>query len=98
MKTVWCTKYSLTDGVTERELIEIDGRYAKVKWPGMLNGWNLVGHGDWYPTKEKALARADRMRKDKIKSLRKQIERLESWEVPVKTLDGSVVSEETEHG
>jgi len=83
MTTVWCTKCALTEGITERKLIEIDGRYAKVEWAGMLNGWTLMGHGDWYESQEEAIARAARMRKARIKSLYKQIAALEALSVKV---------------
>lgn len=97
MKTVWCTKRALTEVISEREVIKFEGRYAHVKWPGKLNGWAMMGRGDWYPTLEQAQARVDRMRKDKIKSLQKQIEKLSTYVPMVLTLnlrsDGNVDEE-----
>jgi hypothetical protein len=89
MSTVWCTRYALTEGITEREVIEFDGNYAQVKWPGQLNGWNLLARGDWYRTQEEALARADRMRRDRIKKLGQQIEKLGALQFTVIPLGGS---------
>lgn len=73
---VWITKYALTKGVTEKN-VDICG-------DGMVNESDnrspVYYHGegkDWHRTKESALAKAEEMRKKRIASLRKQIEKLE---------------------
>ncbi|AWI90296.1 hypothetical protein C0214_19765 [Methylobacterium sp. DM1] len=75
------TKYALTSGLVERNVLRLDDDgYVVVLWPGALNGREMLGRRDWAPTREAALARAEEMRAAKIASLRRQIERLESLE------------------
>lgn len=75
MKTIWISKYALTQGVFSIEA-EIKGALATVRKEGDLT---LFYHGlgrDWHLTKDTALWRAEDMRKRKIDSLRKQITKL----------------------
>lgn len=83
MKTVWDVRSALTSGIVEVEVLEIAGRYAKVKSdnPIFVNGWDSLGAGDWRSTREEALKRAERMRKDKIAALKKELLKLE--EMPI---------------
>ena len=74
---IWVTKYALTIGIQELET-EIDPccpTLAKVK--GYL-GWFHGSRHEWHRTREAAVARAEAMRQAKIKSVRKQLCRLEA--------------------
>lgn len=69
----WITRYALTDGV-----FEVDG---EVTQSGCLryklgDYYSFASGGDWHPTKERAVARAEDMRIRKLKSLDKQIKRV----------------------
>lgn len=73
---VWITKYALSKGIKETEVKQSNS------FPEIVHGKDLYDsyHGEgkeWHRTKESALARAEEMRKKKIDSLRKQIEKLE---------------------
>jgi len=70
---VWITKYALTSGieVVNGELFENDTA---------VNYGNCYAHGEgreWHKTEEAAIIRAEKMRSDKIASLRKSISKLE---------------------
>ena len=80
-KIVWLTRFALTTGVEEIEVLEMDGVWAKVRQVTTLNGWDLVWSGHWHETKEEAMAHAERMRKNKIAALRKQIARLKTQRI-----------------
>lgn len=74
---VWITKYALTAGIKEVQVERsaVDG--------GMVvhrsNGWSSYYHkGQWHTDRKQAVAKAEAMRKRKIASLKKQLERLES--------------------
>ncbi len=78
-KTVFVTKYALTDGIKEREF----SRYwmagcAVVKVAGGLNGEMLLHKGDFALTSREAVERAETMKAKKLASLRKQIAKLEA--------------------
>lgn len=73
---VWITKYALSKGIKEKEVEQSD------EFPEIVCGKDLYDsyHGEgkeWHRTKESALAKAEEMRKKRIASLRKQIEKLE---------------------
>jgi len=81
--TVWITKYALTAGIQECELISfVGGTGTKlavdVKWPGGYNNEAMFFGTDWHDTKEKAIADAIKKRDRKIKSLEKQIAKLKA--------------------
>lgn len=81
---IWVTKYALTSGIFVRPDAEIseDGRMATVR-----SGPRLPEHyhgNDWHPTEQAALAHAERMRANKIESLKKQIGKLEALRFGVK--------------
>lgn len=80
MKTVFITKYALTDGILQRDTVgPVDEeRYVTVVWPDGLNGVAHFGRNDWYDTRDFAVKRAEQMRQAKIKSLQKQITKLEA--------------------
>ena len=79
---VWITKYALSKGIIETDVYEEclgtdpSGNMISVK----LNGYVSYFHGkgnDWHTTKESAIQKAEEMRKKKMDSLKKQIEKLE---------------------
>lgn len=82
---VYITKYALTKGIFKKN--------AKTSYSGLNNITVKVGtyltyyHGEgkeWHRTRESALARAIHMRRRKIESLEKQIEKLENMTFEVK--------------
>jgi hypothetical protein len=77
MGSVWITKYALTTGVYEREVIEIDRDMAVVVERRGMNGKAFFHGADWHRTQAGAVAQAETMRINKIASLRKQLARLE---------------------
>ena len=87
MQTVWITKYALTSGLEEVELINRDETWATVRQATGLNGMLSLCRGEWKATKEEALARAEEMRKNRLASLRKQIVKLETQPIKVRGLD-----------
>lgn len=73
---VWITKHVLSTGIKELEVTQSD--YC----PDMVCGkaWNECFHGegkDWHRTHKSAVFRAEEMRKKKIASLKKQLEKFE---------------------
>lgn len=77
-ETVWITKRALSSGIVEAE---VDSWYDKttviVLSKTGLNGRDMYFMNDFVRTKPEAIARAKTMRDKKIRSLKKQIERLE---------------------
>lgn len=75
--TVWITKYALTHGITKAEAEECSspGMIA-VSRPGCLIQFF---HGnEWHRSESEAVARAEKLRTDKIASLEKQIKRIKA--------------------
>lgn len=73
----WITKYALTKGILEKEVEDCrDGmvRESERHFPTYYHGT------DWHTDKKSAIAKAEEMRKNKISSLKKQIEKLERME------------------
>ena len=69
---VWISKYALGQGIFQRQAeIHSDGVCKPVNL-----GW--ISKSCWHKTKEEAIARAEEMRKAKIASLKKQLEKLEN--------------------
>ena len=86
--TAWVTKYALSEGIQV-----VKGEVCHDISSTMLS-WKQYGtaHGkDWHRTPEAALARAEEMRKAKIASLRKSIEKMErmTFKAPNVELTGS---------
>lgn len=78
-QTVYVTKYALTEGVIERQLICLDqDGWIQAKVPGAMNNWALYGRTNWAPTREEAAAQATAMRDRKIKSVEKQLAKLKA--------------------
>ena len=76
---VWITKYALTDGIIEGEVIGCKNDDL-VFYDGQIKdgGEHLRKRfGEWCISKEEAIQKAEEMRQKKIASLKKQIEKLE---------------------
>lgn len=71
---VWITKYALTRGILEKEVEDCGDGMVREKesfFPAYYHGT------DWHTDKQSAVAKAEEMRKKKIASLKKQIDKLE---------------------
>ena len=83
----YVTKYALTDGIVivDAEASENSIGMISYKKPGH---WaTMFAHGkDWHRTEQAALARAEEMRKKKIVSLEKSIDKMRSLEIKVRDL------------
>lgn len=73
---VWITKYALSKGIKEKEVKQSDSFPETVYGKDLYESYHGEGK-EWHRTKESALARAEELRKKKIASLCKQIEKLE---------------------
>lgn len=83
MKTFYITRYALTKGI-----IKVDGEKSK-DFPTMIvcnyEGYTTHFHGeDWHAAKEDAISKAEQMRKKKIASLEKQLEKFRTMEIKIK--------------
>lgn len=80
MKTVWITKYALTRGIYEAEVINHDSSSGRISIKDVsgLNGVSRFSKTEWMPSRESAMALAREMRDRRVKSLRTQIDRLSS--------------------
>ena len=75
---VWITKYALTEGIQEIEADDRSGGDGMVK--RIDADWGPYFHGEgkeWHRSRDAAVVRAEAMRQAKIKSVKKQLERLE---------------------
>ena len=78
MSKVFITKYALTSGIKEMELEIIKSNFANSPDYVRDGSWTFFYIGkDVFLDKSEALNKAEGMRKKKIASLRKQIEKLE---------------------
>jgi len=72
--TAWVTKYSLSKGI---QVVNGEVNH-QISSTMLIYGRHGIAHGkDWHRTREAAFARAEEMRKNKIASLNKSIDRLE---------------------
>lgn len=77
---VWCVKYALTQGISPVVGYEIEGgRFIMPK-----QYYQCLGKNDWARTLASAKEAAEEKRLKKIASLRKQLEKLETYTAPVK--------------
>jgi len=81
---IWLTKHCLTMGIEEVEglITESNPEMVQVIRPKdqTFHGTMEFAHGkgkDWHLTKESAILVAEKMKEKKIKSLQKQIEKLD---------------------
>jgi hypothetical protein len=72
---VWISKYALSKGILEREA-ETSDRSADLVYTGQYEMF-FASRGELHRTREDAVRQAEKMRLDKIASLRKQIAKLE---------------------
>ena len=75
---VWITKYALTSGITEHEA---EPEHADGMISYRFNGMNQYAHGEgkeWHKNFASAKTRAEKMRVDKIASLKKSLAKLEA--------------------
>ncbi len=73
---VYITKYALTLGIQEREVIECrHGMVKDMDTQFVAQYYHIEGKG-WHRTIESAKKEAERMRQSRIKAWRKQIEKL----------------------
>lgn len=76
MTTIYITRYALTNGI---ESGEAKGYSPQEPLTDVIGAWNYVRVGrDSFLTLDEARAQAEKMRKKKIVSLRKQIAKLEA--------------------
>lgn len=71
----WITKYALTSGIQE-----VDGEADKGMLTVIVTRFGNVQHfhgNDWHPTREAAIAHAEKMRQKRIESLKESIAKLE---------------------
>jgi hypothetical protein len=75
----WVSKYALTEGVYAARVQDCGDGMVNLLRPDGSSGWGyLHGEGkEWHRTREGAEERAEVLRGNKIKSLKKQIARLE---------------------
>lgn len=73
---VFVTKYALTRGIKRFPVDRIDDRMVVVKDPLAPNGWRLFHGDDWHRTEAGAVTRAKTMRRLKVASLKRTIEKL----------------------
>ena len=75
MAKVWVTRYALTDGIMEMKgEIHDDGYFL----PDGDGYWSSIPKKDWHHTKAEAIARAEEMRIERLKSLDNQIKKISS--------------------
>ena len=72
---VWITKYALTDGIIETEGKNISSESFRITEGNFKDSW--FSSKDCFTDKKSAIKRAEEMRQKRIKSLKKQIEKLE---------------------
>lgn len=73
---VWVTKYALTNGIEEVE-VNVNENLASVvgaRFPTYYHGEGK----EWHRTREQAVKRAEDMRAARLKSLSKQVKRIEA--------------------
>lgn len=82
---VWISKYALTQGIFEAEVtsncLDVDptGNMIATCEGSYMAHYHGEGR-EWHKDKQSAIAKAEEMRKKKIASLKKQIEKLEKME------------------
>jgi hypothetical protein len=83
--TIWVTRYALSSGIFSVEAdiktSNSDGADGPTtaSFKREQDVWNIYVHKpDWYRTREDAVKRANEMRRKKIISLKRQIEKLEA--------------------
>ena len=80
IQKVFISKYALTSGIQEAEMyVTLNDTHFKKKCYGKFKGFSQGFYNDdFHLTKEDALKDAEKRRKKKVESLKKQIEKLEN--------------------
>lgn len=83
MDIFYITNYALTNGI-----MKVSGTIDSSSGEGLSYKWHghtqyIYGKNQWHSSINAAKARAEEMRKKKIASLKKQIEKLEKLEIKV---------------
>lgn len=82
-QVVWCIKYALTTGIFELQgHITSDGYFVENSGPGI--GY-FLGKKDYCLTLEDAKIAAEELRKRKIKSLEKQLAKVMTQQIKIKS-------------
>lgn len=76
-KNVWVTKYALSIGIKECEIISDKDGYVSVVWKGALNDRMFLSRRHCFDLVGDAITNAQKMREKKIASLKKAIAKLE---------------------
>lgn len=77
---VWITKYALTQGILEFDGAEVSDHcitMVTVPFPGGLNNQANFHGCEWHMRKCNAIITANKMRETKIRSLKKQLAKLD---------------------
>jgi hypothetical protein len=77
---VWITKYALSKGIYEVEARACDDAPGMIQQTKPQNIWGYFHKPDWHTSRADANERAEVMRQAKVKSLHKQIKKLEALE------------------
>lgn len=78
MEKVFVTTYALSSGIDEYEVAEfLSENNIRVINSEFYQGKMYVKRGDWFRTKEEAIARAEKKRKLQINALYRRIARME---------------------
>ena len=85
--TVYITKYALTRGILETELIRHYNGSVTVRWPDGLNDEMRFYGKDWYFDLTEAKYYVELMRQRRIISLKEQIDKLKTLEFKVTKVD-----------
>jgi hypothetical protein len=83
MSTFWISKYALTQGVYSVEAEEPTASIPSMISVRQKTTYSTCYHGegrDWHRTEAEARTKANKMVQDKIKSLKKQLKKLEVME------------------
>lgn len=81
---VYVTKYALTEGILTMEAQPCQV-VTMIEVKPKDNGFTQYFHNrEWHTDLEEAKARAEEMRQNKIKNLKKQLKRMETMEIKVK--------------
>lgn len=72
---VWITRYALTVGIIEAEAVKSSSNFLKITEGEFEDSWFTTR--DCCECKQEAIKKAEEMRRKKIESLKKQINKLE---------------------
>jgi hypothetical protein len=82
----YITKYALTEGILKMEVNDCFDISPKMVSKADVHYSETYHNPDWHRTEDEAFARAEEMRKSKLKSLDKQRARIEALTFKIKEL------------